>query len=81
MWEMARQLGLSKRYLTSCFHKEMGITPVEYLNRHRLKEAKVNLPPGTHSIQVTDGTGKSSTTWAWWSSRQSRHPRQSAVLQ
>ena len=49
---MARQLGLSERYLTRCFHKEMHITPVEYLNRYRLKKAKAILRTGANVTET-----------------------------
>ena len=61
--EMARQLGLSERYLTRCFHKEMNITPVEYLNRYRLKEAKVMLGRGTNVTETALAVGFSSVSY------------------
>ena len=61
--EMARQLGLSERYLTSCFHKEMGITPVEYLNRYRLKEAKAKLKTGANVTETALAVGFSSVSY------------------
>jgi YesN/AraC family two-component response regulator len=38
--DLANYLGVNERYLTSCFHAEMGITPVRYLNRYRIQQAK-----------------------------------------
>ena len=61
--DMARQLGLSERYLTRCFHKEMSITPVEYLNRYRLKEAKVMLGTGTNVTETALAVGFSSVSY------------------
>jgi AraC-like DNA-binding protein len=61
--EMARQLGLSERYLTSCFHKEMGITPVEYLNRYRLKQAKAMLGTGANVTETALAVGFSSVSY------------------
>jgi CheY-like chemotaxis protein len=61
--EMARQLGLSERYLTSCFHKEMGITPVEYLNRYRLKQAKTMLGSGANVTETALAVGFSSVSY------------------
>ena len=61
--EMARQLGLSERYLTSCFHKEMGITPVEYLNRYRLKQAKAMLGTGANVTETALAVGFSSISY------------------
>jgi signal transduction histidine kinase/DNA-binding LacI/PurR family transcriptional regulator/AraC-like DNA-binding protein len=60
---MARHLGLSERYLTSCFHKEMGITPVEYLNRYRLKEAKAMLGRGANVTETALAVGFSSVSY------------------
>jgi len=60
---MARQLGLSERYLTSCFHKEMSITPVEYLNRYRLKQAKALLATGANVTETALAVGFSSVSY------------------
>lgn len=38
--DLARRVGLSDDYLTSCFHKELGLTPIAYLNRYRVQQAK-----------------------------------------
>jgi len=38
--DMAVYLAVSDRYLTRCFHQEMGITPVAYLNRYRIHMAR-----------------------------------------
>ena len=61
--DMARQLGLSERYLTRCFRKEMGITPVEYLNRCRLKEAKAMLGTGANVTETALAVGFSSVSY------------------
>jgi AraC-like DNA-binding protein len=45
--EIARRVGLSDDYLTSCFHKELGLTPVAYLNRYRIQQAR-HLLKNTH---------------------------------
>ncbi len=47
--EIAYELGISPNYLTDIFREEMGITPVDYLNRVRLRKAReileeTNLP-------------------------------------
>jgi signal transduction histidine kinase/DNA-binding LacI/PurR family transcriptional regulator/AraC-like DNA-binding protein len=47
---LAKYLGVSERYLTRCFHDEMGITPISYLNRLRIKQAKRLLDSGECSI-------------------------------
>jgi signal transduction histidine kinase/DNA-binding response OmpR family regulator len=41
--EIAVHVGLSQDYLTSCFHKELGLTPVAYLNRYRVQQARLLL--------------------------------------
>ena len=45
--DLARHVGLSDDYLTSCFHKELGLTPVAYLNRYRVQQAR-QLLKNTH---------------------------------
>lgn len=50
--DLARHVGLSDDYLTSCFHKELGMTPVAYLNRYRVQQAK-QLLTYTHK-SITD---------------------------
>ena len=37
---IARQLGVSKNYLTQIFHQELGISLWDYLNRYRVMQAK-----------------------------------------
>jgi signal transduction histidine kinase/DNA-binding response OmpR family regulator len=41
--DVADFVGLSERHLTRCFRQEMGITPITYLNRFRINQAKVLL--------------------------------------
>ncbi len=38
--DVARHVGLNDDYLTTCFRKELGMTPVAYLTRYRLNQAK-----------------------------------------
>ncbi len=38
--EIAGHVGISADYLTDCFRQELGITPVTYLNRYRLLQAR-----------------------------------------
>jgi signal transduction histidine kinase/DNA-binding response OmpR family regulator/ABC-type sugar transport system substrate-binding protein len=40
---IAAHVGLSERHLTRCFHQEIGITPIAYLNRYRVRQAKLLL--------------------------------------
>lgn len=48
--DVAIFVGLSERHLTRCFRQEIGITPITYLNRFRVKQAKVLLDAGERSI-------------------------------
>lgn len=49
--DLARHVALSEDYLTACFRKELGVTPITYLNRYRVKQAR----------QLLTGTSKSIT--------------------
>ncbi len=48
--EIAAYVGLSERHLTRCFQQEMGMTPMTYLNRYRIKQAKTLLEAGELGI-------------------------------
>ena len=37
--DIAQSIGISPDYLTDCFRQEMGITPITYLRRYRIREA------------------------------------------
>jgi signal transduction histidine kinase/DNA-binding LacI/PurR family transcriptional regulator/CheY-like chemotaxis protein len=37
--QIASQVGISPDYLTDCFRQEMGITPMTYLRRYRIRQA------------------------------------------
>jgi signal transduction histidine kinase/DNA-binding response OmpR family regulator len=37
---LARHVGMSDDYLTYCFRQELGMTPIAYLNRYRVTQAK-----------------------------------------
>jgi signal transduction histidine kinase/AraC-like DNA-binding protein/DNA-binding LacI/PurR family transcriptional regulator len=41
--QIARSVGVSEDYLGRIFLQELGLSPMEYLNRYRIKEAKVLL--------------------------------------
>jgi YesN/AraC family two-component response regulator len=47
---LARHVSITERYLTHCFHQEMGITLMAYLNRYRVKRAKMLLEQGAPNI-------------------------------
>jgi YesN/AraC family two-component response regulator len=38
--DLARHVALSQDYLTACFRRELGVTPVAYLNRYRVHQAR-----------------------------------------
>jgi len=48
--DLARYLGMSEDYLTSCFRKEVGMTPIAYLNRYRINQAKAMLTESDKNI-------------------------------
>ncbi len=37
--EIADHIGISADYLTDCFRQEMGITPINYIRRYRIRQA------------------------------------------
>jgi len=47
---IAAHIGMSERHLTRCFNQEIGVTPITYLNRYRVHQAKVLLDVGEKSI-------------------------------
>lgn len=48
--DMAAYVGVSERHLARCFQAEIGLTPITYLNRFRVKVAKALLDDGQLSI-------------------------------
>jgi signal transduction histidine kinase/AraC-like DNA-binding protein len=48
--DLARHVGLSDDYLTHCFRQEVGMTPIAYLNRYRVDQAKQLLKNTAQSI-------------------------------
>ena len=59
--DMASSVGVSARHLTRCFHQVMGISPITYLNRFRVKQATQLLDAGDQNItQVAEQVGFSS---------------------
>ena len=37
--DIADQIGISADYLTDCFRQELGITPITYIRRYRIRQA------------------------------------------
>ncbi len=59
--EIAAYVGLSERHLTRCFQQEIGVTPMTYLNRYRIQQAKALLESGEMNItEVAMAVGFSS---------------------
>ena len=50
--KIAQEIGISKNYLVKNFHQELGISPWEYLNRYRIREAKRLLE--TTNLSITE---------------------------
>lgn len=52
MQALSQHLGISKNYLGELFRQELGISPWEYLNRYRVKQAKALLE--TTALNITE---------------------------
>jgi signal transduction histidine kinase/AraC-like DNA-binding protein/ABC-type sugar transport system substrate-binding protein len=48
--ELARYVGMNDDYLTYCFRQETGLTPITYLNRYRVNQARQLLAETNKSI-------------------------------
>jgi signal transduction histidine kinase/DNA-binding LacI/PurR family transcriptional regulator/AraC-like DNA-binding protein len=48
--KLAAHVAMTERYLTHCFREELGITPTTYLNRYRVKQARLLLECGDRSM-------------------------------
>jgi signal transduction histidine kinase/CheY-like chemotaxis protein len=48
--DVAAYVGLSERHLTRCFRQETGLTPITYLNRYRVQQAKELMRAGKRGI-------------------------------
>jgi AraC-like DNA-binding protein len=61
---LASQLAVSGTYLSNCFQKELGISPMTYLNRYRIKQARALLELGEQSMtQVSLAVGFSDSAY------------------
>jgi len=47
--DIARHIGITEDHLTFCFRQEMGITPIQYLQRYRINKSK-------HLLKESDQT-------------------------
>jgi len=48
--DLTDYVGLGERHLDRCFRQVMGITPITYLNRYRIKQAKALLEAGDRTV-------------------------------
>jgi AraC-like DNA-binding protein len=48
--ELAQHVSITEDYLTFCFRQELGITPIKYLQRYRLNQAKYLLKNSQKTI-------------------------------
>lgn len=48
--KIASHVGVAEGYLTTCFHHEVGIPPMTYLTRWRIKQARALLEADEHSV-------------------------------
>jgi signal transduction histidine kinase/DNA-binding response OmpR family regulator len=48
--DIAQHINISEDYLTFCFRQEMGTTPIRYLQRYRVKQAKRLLKDSSKTI-------------------------------
>ena len=48
--ELAAHVGISERHLTHCFRQETGLTPITYLNRYRIRQARSLLEQGGMNV-------------------------------
>jgi len=48
--DLAQHVAVNERYLTHCFQQELKVSPMSYLNRYRVRQAKALLEKSTRSI-------------------------------
>ena len=61
--DMAAYAGVSERHLDRCFRQDTSITPVDYLNRYRIRQAKILLAQGEKSLtEIAMAVGFSSSS-------------------
>lgn len=61
--DMAAYAGVSERHLDRCFRQDTSITPVDYLNRYRIRQAKILLAQGEKSLtEIALAVGFSSSS-------------------
>jgi YesN/AraC family two-component response regulator len=61
---IARHIGVSQGHLTRCFRQELGVTPMVYLNRYRINQAKALLAQREKNVtEVALAVGFSNITY------------------
>ena len=61
--DLAEHASVSERHLDRCFQQDIGLTPITYLNRYRLQQAKILLEDSRQSIaNIAAAVGFSSVT-------------------
>ena len=58
---IARHVGVHENYLSRAFHEEVGVTPMIYLNRYRVRQARALLDQGQSVTEVALAVGFSSS--------------------
>ncbi|MBL8131793.1 MAG: substrate-binding domain-containing protein [Anaerolineae bacterium] len=62
--DIARHVGISEDHLTFCFRKELGTTPVTYLQRYRINQAKNLLRDSQQTISdIAQNVGFSDSSY------------------
>ena len=62
--QLANVLSVNERHLTRCFQQELGVSPISYLNRYRITQAKQILDQGNANItRVAFSVGFSSSNY------------------
>ena len=53
--ELSARVNLGERHLDRCFRRAMGVTPMAYLNRYRIRQAQVLLETGDKTVTQVAG--------------------------
>jgi signal transduction histidine kinase/DNA-binding LacI/PurR family transcriptional regulator/AraC-like DNA-binding protein len=62
--DIAQHVNVSQDHLIRCFKREVGVTPLTYLNRWRIKQARTLLETGNRSVtEIALDTGFSSQAY------------------
>jgi len=62
--DIAKHIAVSQDYLSHCFQKELNLSPITYLNRYRINQAKILLEETVQSItEIAEKVGFSSDVY------------------